>query len=454
VGQAHAERHLRLGRGAAPLSARAEQLNAAAASEAIERAYREEWTALLATLAGQVGGDVGLAEEAVADAFAAAAAEWPDQGVPARPGGWLTTVARRRAIDALRRSRTRTVNQAALEHLEALVRDGNDTTPADEYGHDRTAVADDRLRLLFTCCHPALALDARVALTLRAVGGLEVPEVARAFLTTETTMYQRLVRAKRKVKAAGIPYRVPPDDELAERLGGVLHVLHLVYTEGHTATAGEELTRADLCEEAIRLTRLVVELLPSEAEAHGLLALLLLTDARRPARTDADGTPVSLADQDRSRWNRDAIVEGVAVLDHALAHRAPGPFQIQAAVAALHAEASSWEATDWPQIVALYEELERVAPSPVVILNRAAALAMADGPDAGLALLAKLEGDDRLARYQPLHATRAELLVLTGDIEAAASAYRRAVELTQNPAERRALQRRAERITRDPIWPA
>ena len=256
---------------------------------AIERAYREEWTTLLATLAGQVGGDVGLAEEAVADAFAAAAAEWPATGVPERPGGWLTTVARRRAIDALRRGRTRTANQAALEHLEALVRDENDTPTADEHGHDRSGVTDDRLRLLFTCCHPALALEARVALTLRAVGGLEVPEIARAFLTTETTMYQRLVRAKRKIKAAGIPYRVPPDDELPERLDGVLHVLHLVYTEGHVATTGDSLVRADLCVEAIRLTRLVVELLPAEAEAHGLLSLLLLTDARRPARTDADG---------------------------------------------------------------------------------------------------------------------------------------------------------------------
>ena len=413
---------------------------------AIEQAYREEWTSLLATLAGQVGGDVGLAEEAVADAFAAATAEWPETGVPARPGGWLTTVARRRAIDALRRDRTRAAKQPALEHLEALVRDENDNPTADEHGHDRSGVADDQLRLLFTCCHPALALEARVALTLRAVGGLEVSEVARAFLTSEATMYQRLVRAKRKVKAAGIPYRVPPDDELPQRLGGVLHVLHLIYTEGHVATAGDALVRTDLCEDAIRLTRLVLELLPTAAEAHGLLALLLLTDARRPARTDADGTPVSLEDQDRGRWDRDAIAEGTAVLDHALGLREPGPFQVQAAVAALHAEAPSWDATDWTQIAALYGALERLAPSPVVTLNRAAALAFADGPHVGLTLLATLDGDDRLERYQPLHATRAELLARAGDLTAAATAYRRALDLTHNPAEHRALKARAARI--------
>ncbi len=417
-----------------------------AAHLAIERAYREEWTSLLATLVGQVGGDINLAEEAVADAFAAAATDWPRTGVPARPGGWLTTVARRRAIDALRRSRTRTANQAALEHLEELVRDDNDTPMADEHGHDRSGVTDDRLRLLFTCCHPALALDARVALTLRAVGGLEVSEIARAFLTTETTMYQRLVRAKRKVKAAGIPYRVPPDAELPERLDGVLHVLHLVFTEGHVATTGDELVRADLCEEAIRLARLVVELIPHAPEAHGLLALLLLTDARRPARTDTDGTPISLESQDRSRWDRDAIAEGTAVLDHALSCNAPGPFQVQAAVAALHAEAPSWDATDWPQIAALYAELYRLTPSPVVTLNRAAALALADGPHVGLALLATLEGDDRLDRYQPLHATRAELLARVGDVDRAADAYRRAIDLTHNPAERRALVARATRF--------
>lgn len=414
-----------------------------AAHLAIERAYREEWTSLLATLAGQVGGDIGLAEDAVADAFAAAAVDWPTGGVPTRPGGWLTTVARRRAIDALRRGRTRTANQAAVEHLEALIRDDNDMGIDDDRRHGSSRVADDRLRLIFTCCHPALALDSRVALTLRAVGGLEVAEIARAFLTTETTMYQRLVRAKRKVRAAGIPYRVPADDELHERLHGVLHVLHLVYTEGHVATTGDELVRSDLCDEAIRLARLVVELVPDAAEAHGLLAFLLLTDARRSARTDADGTPISLEEQDRSLWDRGAIAEGTAVLDHALSWRVPGPFQVHAAVAALHAEAPSWEATDWPQIAALYGELHRLAPSPVVTVNRAAALALADGPHVGLALLTTIDGDDRLDRYQPFHATRAELLARAGDLDSATDAYRHAIDLTTNPAQRRALVDRA-----------
>jgi RNA polymerase sigma-70 factor, ECF subfamily len=417
-----------------------------AAHQAIEGVYRDEWTSLVATLTGQVGGDIGLAEEVVAEAFATAAAEWPVHGVPSRPGGWLTTVARRRAIDALRRDRTRAANQAALDHIERLVREDHDLPGGDERGHDRSGVADDRLRLLFTCCHPALALDARVALTLRAVGGLEVDEVARALLTTETTMYQRLVRAKRKVKAAGIPYRVPPDHELPERLGGVLHVVHLVYTEGHVATTEDDLVRADLCIEAIRLARLVVELVPDAAEAHGLLALLLLTDARRSARTTVDGTAVSLEDQDRSRWDRDVITEGEVVLDHALGLGRPGPFQVQAAVAALHAQAPTWEATDWVQIAALYGELERLAPSPVVTINRAVAIALADGPHVGLLVLASLDVDERLERYQPFHAARAELLARSGDTDAATDAYRTAIALTENAAERRALEARAARL--------
>ncbi len=410
------------------------------AAEAIERAYREEWTALLATLAGQLRGDVGLAEEAVADAFAAAVAEWPTKGVPDRPGGWLTTVARRRAIDRLRRETTRST---ALDHLETLMRDDNDPDPP-----DRSGVEDDRLRLVFTCCHPALALEARVALTLRVVGGLEVSEVARGFLTTESTMYQRLLRAKRKIKAAGIPYRVPDAAELPDRVHGVLHVLNLVYTEGHVASGGDDLVRVDLCREAIRLARLVVELLPADAEASGLLAFLLLTDARRPARTDHSGLPVALEDQDRNRWDQALVSEGTAVLGQALALRSPGPFQVQAAIAAVHAEAPHWDATDWPQIAALYGELSRLAPSPVVTINRAAAVAMADGPHVGLAMLDSLDVDDRLDRYQPWHATRAELLARAGDRDGAAIAYRRAIELTQNTAERKALEARSRRVLR------
>lgn len=412
------------------------------AVEAIERAYREEWTALLATLAGQLGGDVGLAEEAVADAFTAAVAEWPTRGAPSRPGAWLTTVARRRAIDRMRREATRS---AALDRLETLMRDDDTIDPEPP---DRSGVDDDRLRLLFTCCHPALALEARVALTLRVVGGLEVPEVARALLTTESTMYQRLVRAKRKIKTAGIPYRVPDADELPGRVHGVLHVIHLVYTEGHVASSGDDLVRVDLCQEAIRLCRLVVELMPADAEALGLLAFLLLTDARRPARTHAGGLPVALEDQDRGRWDRAVVSEGTVILERALGLGAPGPFQVQAAIAALHAEAPHWDATDWPQIAALYGELSRMAPSPVVTINRAAALAMADGPHVGLALLAGLDIDERLDRYQPLHATRAELLARAGDPEGAAIAYRRAIELTQNAAEREALEARSRSVRR------
>jgi RNA polymerase sigma-70 factor, ECF subfamily len=413
-----------------------------AAREAVERAYRLEWTVVVATLAGQLGGDVGLAEEAAADAFAAAVAEWPTRGVPGRPGAWLTTVARRRAIDRLRREATRS---AAIDRLETLTGDDGTTDPGPP---DTSGVADDRLRLLFTCCHPALGLEARVALTLRVVGGLEVPEVARALLTTDTTMYQRLVRAKRKIKTARIPYRVPDAAELPDRVHGVLHVLHLVFTEGHVASSGENLLRVDLCQQAIRLGRLVVELLPAEAEAHGLLAFLLLTDARRQARTDALGLPVALEDQDRGLWDQTLVREGTAILERALGLGPPGPFQVHAAIAALHAEAPHWDATDWPQIAALYGELDRLAPSPVVTINRAAALAMADGPHVGLALLGGLDVDERLDRYQPFHATRAELLHRAGDPDGAAVAYRRAIELTQNAAERQALETRSRRTRR------
>ncbi len=418
-----------------------------AAAAAAERAYREEWTALVATLAGHLGGDVGLAEEAVADAFTSAVAEWPTRGVPSRPGAWLTTVARRRAIDRMRREATRS---AALDRLETLMRDDETAEPEPAEPPDRSGVDDDRLRLVFTCCHPALALDARVALTLRVVGGLEVAEVARGLLTTESTMYQRLLRAKRKIKNAKIPYRVPPAAELPDRVHGVLNVLHLVYTEGHVATSGDDLVRADLCAEAIRLSRLVVALMPQDAEALGLLAHLLLTDARRPARTDAAGRPVSLEGQDRGRWDTAAIAEGTALVEQALRLGDPGPFQIHAAIAALHAEAPHWDATDWPQIAALYAELARLSPSPVVTVNRAAALAMADGPHVGLALLATLDGDERLTRYQPFHATRAELLARAGDRDGdrdgAEAAYLRAVELTQNAAERVALEERSRRL--------
>jgi RNA polymerase sigma-70 factor, ECF subfamily len=409
----------------------------------LDRAYREEWATVLATLTRQVGGDLGLAEDAVQDAFVAAAADWPRVGVPRRPGAWLTTTARRRAIDRLRREQTRAAHQPALDHLERARRSGQDAVTADDAGDDASAVTDDRLRLIFTCCHPALAMEARLPLTLRSLCGLEVDELARAFLTTEAAMYQRLARAKRKIVAAGIPYRVPPDDQLLDRLAGVLRVVYLIFNEGHSTTGGEDLVRAGLCDEALRLARLLAELMPDDAETLGLLALLLLTDARRAARTDAAGDAVALDDQDRARWDRAQIDEGAAVLQRALRLARPGAYQVQAAIAAVHAEAPSAAATDWPQIAALYATVDRLDPSPVVTLNRAVAVGRAEGASAGLAVLGPLVADERLARYQPLHAARAELLREAGDLDGARAAYRRAVELTDNARARAALVRRA-----------
>jgi RNA polymerase sigma-70 factor (ECF subfamily) len=414
------------------------------ASVALERAYRDERAAVLATLTRHVGGDLGLAEDAVQDAFAAAAADWPRRGVPDRPGAWLTVTARRKAIDRLRAERSQAER---AEVLERLVRFDDDPETPEDHEQERSAVADDRLRLMFTCCHPALALEARIALTLRALGGLSTVELARAFLVTEAAMQQRLVRAKRKIAAARIPYRVPPDDQLPDRLAGVLRVVYLVFNEGHTATAGTELVRGSLCEEAVRLARLLVALMPDDAAALGLLALLLLTDARRGARTAADGSFVALEDQDRSCWDRERIAEGSATLDRALRLRRRGTYQLQAAIAALHGAAPSFPETDWRQIAALYARLAQLDPSPVVEVNRAVAVALADGPEAGLAILAPLNADARLDRYQPLHAARAELLRRAGDTGAARAAYARAIELSTNAVERQELVRRAAKFS-------
>jgi len=411
---------------------------------ALDRAYREERTALLATLTRQVGGDLGLAEDAVQDAFASAARDWVRRGVPDRPGAWLTVTARRRAIDRLRRDQTREAHQLALASMEALVH--QDPEPLIV---GAAQLHDDQLRLIFMCCHPALGLEARLALTLRSVGGLEVPELARAFLTSEAAIHKRLGRAKAKIVSAGISYRVPERAELPARVADVLVVLYLVYTEGHEATRGAELVRTDLSSEAIRLARLLQVLLPDDAEVAGLLALLLLTDARRPARTDPDGRAVALDEQDRRRWDGDAIAEGLAVLDRALGLGRPGRYQVQAAIAALHAEAPSFAETDWRQIVLLYAELERIDPSPVVSVNRAVALAQVAGPAAGLAALAPLVADDRLADYQPLHAARADLLAADGRTAEAGAAYRVARALSGNDLEREALRRRAGRLKAD-----
>ncbi|MFK0284579.1 RNA polymerase sigma factor [Streptomyces sp. NPDC090499] len=409
---------------------------------AVAAAFREEWAQVVATLI-RVTGDWDLAEECAQDAFAQALERWRRDGVPGRPGAWLTTTARNRALDVLRRE---SVGARKLREAAVPARDEGPYDPFDPYDPfgegDGSGVADDRLRLVFTCCHPALPIEARVALTLRTLAGLTTPEIARAFLVPEATMAQRLVRAKRKIRNAGIPYRVPPAHLLPERTTGVLGVLYLLFNEGYAASAGDGLMRAGLCAEAIRLARLLARQMPDEPEVVGLLALLLLHDARRDARVDGAGDLVTLEDQDRTAWDRAEIDEGTALLDGALRRGRPGPYQIQAAVAACHATAPTAADTDWADIAGLYGELQRYVPSPVVRLNRAVAVGMAEGGEAGLALVAELEAEDDLSGYHLLPATRADLLRRSGRLREAAQSYARALELAENAAERRFLAKR------------
>ena len=376
---------------------------------ALTRAFREERAIVLATLIRQAG-DFQLAEDAVQDAFEAAVAVWQRDGVPANPGAWLTTAARRRAIDRLRRNRSVADRAERLAELTRL--SAHEEPPMD----DESAIVDDRLRLIFTCCHPALDPSARVALTLRALGGMTTGEIARAFLVAEPTMGKRIVRAKRKIADAHIPYRVPRDEDLPERLQGVLRVVYLIFNEGYVASEGDRLVREELCEEAIRLGELLSQLMPDDAEVAGLLALMLLHDARRAARVDAAGRWVALDAQDRSRWDQARLRAGLAQLERAVRLRRPGEYQLQAAITAVHIQAPDAQSTDWAQIATLYGALAQLSRSPVVELNRAVAVGFADGPAAGLALLEPLLGDPRLERYQPLHAAHAELLARADDV--------------------------------------
>jgi RNA polymerase sigma-70 factor, ECF subfamily len=402
-------------------------------TDPIEQTYRSESRRVLATLIRLLG-DFDLAEEAMQEAFATAVERWPTEGVPRNPRAWLVSTGRFKAIDALRR---RARFDASLGPIAEQLGDGV-TPPPDP---DDDSIEDDRLRLVFTCCHPALPPDAQVALTLREVCGLTTEQIARAFLTPAPTLAQRIVRAKAKIKAARIPYQVPARAELPDRLASVLHVVYLVFNEGYSASSGDSLTRHDLSAEAIRLGRLLVELLP-EPEAVGLLGLMLLHESRRNARTSAEGELVLLDDQDRSLWDRDQIAEGVSLVERAMRSRQFGPYTLQAAIAAVHAEAPSAEATDWSEIVGLYDVLLRADPSPVVELNRAAAVAMRDGPEAGLRLIDQLLARGELTDYPPAHSARAELSRRLDRTEQAIESYERALELTSQSPQRRFLEGR------------
>ena len=399
-----------------------------------ERVFRREHGRIIAGLI-RLCGSFDRAEEAMQEALAAALVHWPTRGIPQTPAAWITTAAHRKLIDMARRERTRNEKQGLLEQDAA-------TEAYESAMPEASAFPDDRLRLIFTCCHPALNHEAQIALTLRTLGGLSTAEIARAFLVPEPTLAQRLVRAKRKIHDARIPYEIPPDDALAERRGAVQTVVYLIFNEGYLATGGEALIRRELCAEAIRLARMLCEIDAKEPENLGLLALMLLHDSRRRARVDGTGALVTLEEQDRSLWDRPQLDEGLALVEKGLRLRRIGPYQLQAAIAAVHAEASCWAATDWAQIAALYGELARISPTPVVLLNGAVAVGMSEGPGRGLSLIDGLGATGALDRYHLYHAARADLLRRLGERDAAAGAYRRALALTANRIERSFLERR------------
>jgi RNA polymerase sigma-70 factor, ECF subfamily len=427
----------------------------------VERTFRAESGRAIATLTRLLG-DLTAAEDAVQEAFVEALRTWPARGVPSRPGAWITTTARNRALDRVRHESRRPVHEAAAglaapesaEGADAAEGADGDAPDAPSWQHDEVVpVDDDQLRLMFTCCHPALAPPAQVALTLRMVCGLQTSEIARAFLQPEPTVYQRLTRAKAKIRATNIPFRVPPAGRLSERVPPVLACIYLVFSEGYAATAGDDLVRRELCDEGIRLARLLVALMPTEPEARGLLALVLLQDSRHATRLGPEGELVLLEDQDRARWDADSIAEGRAELDRSLRVGRPGPYRLQAAIAAVHAAAPAWEATDWARIATLYAELGRQAPSPVVELNRAVAVAFAEGPAAGLAIADAVAGDPRLARTHRLPATRADLLRRLGRNQEAAHEYRAALRLVGTAAERAFLEHRLAEVSGRAAFP-